>query len=72
MREVPSDEKNELVKYLRLNWETPENYIIGKFHVKPPPPIRRIRCGMNDFESRTSYASDSIRITVVLPLSIER
>lgn len=32
MREVSPDEKNELIKYLQSNWETPENYIISKFH----------------------------------------
>jgi hypothetical protein len=31
MREVSSDEKNELIDYLRSNWETPENYIISKY-----------------------------------------
>jgi hypothetical protein len=31
MREVSHDEKNELIDYLRSNWETPENYIISKF-----------------------------------------
>ena len=31
MREVSPDEKNELIKYLQLNWETPENYILSKF-----------------------------------------
>lgn len=31
IRELAPDEKNELIEYLQSNWETPENYIIGKF-----------------------------------------
>ena len=31
MREISPEEKNELTAYLRSNWKSPENYIIGKF-----------------------------------------
>lgn len=31
IKEISPDEKKELAGYLRSNWKTPENYIIGKF-----------------------------------------